>query len=200
MSTQSYQFLLFYIYHVIDDPAGMCAALKTECERLSIGGRVRVSPEGSNGIIGGSSESISQFKDSFSSISGLDANLVHWYQSGLVTSIPHERQMFSSLSVQVTKEVVSLDMKPEMYEKMIAAGSGTYLTPQEFHAMLSSLDKSRSSVTASEASSSASHKQTSQSNIELLDIRNHYEVSIGTFVGDSFVATNPETRQVITST
>lgn len=189
-----YQFLLFYVYHLIKEPTEICVTVETECKQLKMGGRVRISSEGSNGIVGGSSLSISQFKESFSTITCIESSLVHWFQSGLVASIPVNQQVFSSLSIQVTKEVVSLDVKSDMYGKLIATGAGTYLTPQEFHAMLGTLDKSTSSRKSSSLDSSTLEHT---SNFELLDIRNHYEVRIGTFSGDSFVATNPETRQVI---
>ena len=196
---KNYQFLLFYIYHLIVDPPETSIALKSECERLKINGRIRVATEGSNGIISGCPVSISQFKELFPTICGVEATLVHWYQSGLVksASIPIEQQVFSSLHVQVTKEVVSLDLKADMQEKLTTIGAGKYLTPQEFHAMLSTLDRqSTLSSSSKESTSSSSYESKIEKQFELLDIRNHYEVRIGTFAGESFVATNPETRQV----
>lgn len=217
----SYQFLLFYIYRSIEEPAEKCASLKDICERLSIGGRIRVAAEGSNGIIGGSAASIVQFKELFASLNGVEEDVVQWYQSGLVSTVPYQDQAFTSLSVQLTKEVVSLDLKPEVHEEVTTVGAGTYLTPQEFHAMLTALDKSKqskstiggrrtnaglTSETTDIASSSGSNRLLDSQEVdnfddefELLDIRNHYEVRIGTFMGDSFTATNPETRQVTTT-
>ena len=94
-----------------------------------------------------------------------------------MSALPSEKQLFSSLSVKLTKEVVSLDLPDEIRHRLSSSESGKYLEPDEFHHFLKSMDNH------------------AESNIKLIDIRNQYEVRIGKFQGDNFDAINPETRQ-----
>ena len=187
-----YQFLLFYVYCSINNPENLRVSLVLLFEQLGIHGRIRVASEGSNGIIGGDKLSISKIKSEMSLAIPCSIDSIHFYQSGLVDTIPYQEQKFKTLTIQVTKEVVSLDLKGDIRAKVANTSSGNYLTPHEFHTILSTLDH-ESEITTTPTSSSVIP---TAGKIALLDIRNQYEVRIGTFKGKSFEAINPQTRQV----
>ncbi len=174
-----YQFLLFYVYQPIPNCSYLTDFFERICTELQIRGRIRVSMEGSNGIISGTLLAIQKFK--MDVIRQLENFPFHWYQSGLVETLPREIQLFDSLSVKITKEVVSLDLKEDIMKDVIEASSGKFLSPQQFHSYLSQME----------------NQSGNPSDIKLIDIRNQYEVRIGKFMGKTFEAINPETRKVI---
>ena len=128
-----------------------------------------------NGILSGSTPAISAYQNEIVEVY-IDC-VMNWYRSGLVSRIPIERQPFTTLSVKETKEVVSLDLSEEKLSSVLSIGSGEYVEPDEFHSFLKAMDSG------------------DETDLKLIDIRNHYEVRIGTFKGDNFAAINPETRQ-----
>lgn len=52
---------LFYLYQDIDDVKETADRLRSKGHMLNLGGRIRVSPEGINGTLGGSEEEVAQF-------------------------------------------------------------------------------------------------------------------------------------------
>ena len=171
-----YEFLLYYVYTTIKDPIAFVEWTKQLCNRLSIKGRIRISIEGANGIIGGSHAALVGFKTIYNACNEFRDVNIQYYHSGLVSTKTNEEQVFTTLNIKTTKEVISLDLsinKAKMSD-IINSGSGTYLSPQQFHTILNNI----------QSDSNFSYEYT------LLDIRNQYEVRIGHFNG----AINPETR------
>jgi UPF0176 protein len=183
-----YKFLLYYHYVPIADPQALCNEQLELCHKLELKGRIRISSEGINGTIGGSTAAIQEYiavMDGLKSIHSESTTPIHWKISGLVSTYPPERQFLEWLSVKVTKEVVSLDLPAAVKEAVAATESGTHLDPCSFHNALKELSSSPESA----------------SSLRLLDIRNHYEVNIGSFEietpqGGTITAINPMTRAV----
>ncbi len=88
---------------------------------------------------------------------------------------------FPTLSVKITKDVVSLDLSVEEHQKMLAAGPSAHLSALEFHRVIENEIENNHSG--------------DRSNIVLLDVRNSYEIEIGTFTHSHGKAVNPNTRQ-----
>lgn len=171
-----YEFLLYYIYTPIKDPKTFTEWTKQLCNRLFIKGRIRISKEGANGIIGGSHAALVEFKSIYNACNEFKDVYTQYYHSGLVSTKTNEEQVFTTLNIKTTKEVISLDLstnKANMND-IINSGSGTYLSPEQFHTILNNIQ-----------SDSTLHDE-----YTLVDIRNQYEVRIGHFNG----AINPETR------
>ena len=186
-----YKFLLYYHYVDIVDPQELYVQQVQLCKALNLFGRIRISNEGINGTIGGTFCSITEYirvVDNLPELHPPSAEPIHWKISGLVSRYPPERQILRDLCVKVTKEVVSLDLPPGVREIIATGDGGIHLSPPEFHSALGAL--------ASDSSMKESFR--------LLDIRNHYEVKIGTFEvptsdGSLIPAINPETRAVLIS-
>lgn len=129
-----------------------------------------------------------------------------------------EEQRFQSLSCKVTKEVVSLDLPPDLRERMIAAGPGRHLTPQQFHDVIASAvaradsDKHRESHHKVDdgVMKGEFHEQHQQvqsapegaggKQLVVIDVRNIYETEIGRFQCPASVPVlDPRTRKVTCS-
>jgi len=135
----NFQVLLYYHYVDILDPEEVVLWQIRVCEELGLKGRIRVSPEGINGTLGGPRLVIQQYIESMEAEESImDGRKIHWKRSGAVDRYPLEEQNFSQLSVKVTKEVVSLDLSEEDRQQMIKVGPGEHLSPQEFHSVISS--------------------------------------------------------------
>lgn len=203
----SYEFLLFYKYFEIqiDNPDELVQSQQSLCTTLLLNGRVRVSKEGMNGILSGLSSNILSYRAKMNEI----INDIQWYKSGLVSksTLSYNQQVFETLSVKVTKEVVSLDIGFEKMSEVIKAGSGKYLEPEEFHQHLKAMETiltttaviSSSNNDGDDVNSMGNNSITNNGEYKLIDVRNQYEVRIGTFQGENFSAVNPETRQVSNS-
>ena len=115
--------LLFYQYCSLKHPSSTCAVQLRLCTELKLLGRIRISFEGINGVLGGSATSIYSYIKAVDETAEFQAEekAIHWKLGGL-----SEAQMtskgsykFKSLSVKVAKEVVSLDLSPNETELMI---------------------------------------------------------------------------------
>lgn len=106
-----YCVLLYYHYVHIADPTAVVNAQLSLCQHLQLYGRVRVSPEGLNGTLGGSSASVRAYTEAVEADEILQAKgRIHWKLSGCVDQLSLDRQKLTNLSVKETKEVVSLDL------------------------------------------------------------------------------------------
>lgn len=215
-----YVYLLFYHYSFIPDPTATCDEQTEFCRQHELNGRIRVAPEGINGTIAGSQEQIHAyiaFMDQWAETlpHAASSPKIHWKFSHMVDRFSPEKQKLKSLSVKVTKEVVSLDLPPDVREAVLSAPPAVHLSPLEFHQHLLSLTTTTTSKTTlaehcetvpSAHTEAVSEPSTScidscSQDFALLDIRNHYEVQVGTFFlpgpsGEMIPATNPQTRAV----
>jgi predicted sulfurtransferase len=128
-SEENWQILLFYQYCDLIHPTTTCSQQQEVCSRLNLRGRIRVSPEGINGTLGGSCHSVSSYITIMNEIPEFNAveRPIHWKLGSLseIQMTTKTDYKFKSLSVKVVKEVVSLDLSETETEKMI---QGTALT------------------------------------------------------------------------
>lgn len=184
-----YIVLLFYHYVTIDDTETHHSTQLEVCRQLKLNGRIRISPEGINGTIGGARQGIQNYMQFMDSAKEYQSHQrIHWKIGGLVDRLDPIDQHLQNLSVKITKEVVSLDLPDEVREAVVAVGPGVHLPPQDFHAALYDISNQRKS-------------ESTKFSPKLIDIRNHYEIRIGKFEvvfedGETLEASNPETRQV----
>ena len=115
--------VLFYQYCHLESPSSTCEEQLLLCRNLNLLGRVRVSPEGINGTLGGSSTSIHRYIEVVDKILEFEAvsKPIHWKLSGLSranlsSNCDHK---LKTLSVKVVKEVVSLDLSTTATFNMI---------------------------------------------------------------------------------
>jgi predicted sulfurtransferase len=142
--------LLFYKYIDIKDPHKVMAEQRKLCESLGLKGRILLAGEGINGTLGGTTSSVELYKD-------------YMNQHALFSAIDFKEgqgaaDYFPRLQIKVKKEIVHLGLNPE---EITAHNAGTYITPQEAHALLAKKPE----------------------NLVLLDTRNDYESRVGTFEG-----------------
>jgi len=97
------------------------------CTKLNLGGRIRVSEEGINGVLSGTEENLREYEDRLrKELMALFSNDEHDIESNnddqedptvewldmkychLRKDVPVEKQLFDALSVKITREVVSL--------------------------------------------------------------------------------------------
>ena len=127
-------FVLYYQYKSIADPLGLCTSQRELCERLNLKGRIRISSEGINGTLSGKEREMLEYMAMTDEVCGLPS--IHWKTSGLLPGKEGEMQRFQTLSCQVTKEVVSLDLCEAETELVKKTECGVHLSPEEFHQVL----------------------------------------------------------------
>jgi predicted sulfurtransferase len=196
-------FLLYYHYVAIPSPSTLCQWHQEICSKLQLKGRIRISPEGLNGTLGGAPHSIHEYIKEITALEYLHPEQIDWKISSSTDRYPTLEQQFNSLSIKVTKEVVSLDCTEQEREAAIAgdilifhlesfscllilsvslsldlslfvAGSGPHLSPEQFHNEITQY------VQAKELNGSSSSPPSSPP-LVLLDVRNAYETEIGRF-------------------
>lgn len=115
-----YSFLLYYSYSPVADPAAECRGQRALCERLGLLGRIRVAGEGINGTVGGLPEQIHAYTAEMDAVAvGRQEPLIHWKLSKLLPGKERDAQKFKTLSVKVTKEVVSMDLREGEKEQLL---------------------------------------------------------------------------------
>ena len=143
----------FYKFVKLPDFAEKRDPLLSHCQAEGIRGTILLAAEGINGTIAGSRQAI----DSVLSFLRSDSRLVDLeHKESHADSPPFDR-----LKVRLKKEIVTLGL-PEIDP---SDRVGTYVSPQEWNALISDPE------------------------VTLIDTRNEYEVSIGSFKG----AQNPKT-------
>ena len=115
--------VLFYQYCSLADPLNTCTVQLRLCTQLKLLGRIRISFEGINGVLGGSAPSIHSYIKAVNETVEFQAEgkPIHWKLGGLSEAqmTTKKSYKFRSLSVKVAKEVVSLDLSPNETELMI---------------------------------------------------------------------------------
>ena len=123
--------LLFYQYCVILNPSSTCEEQQKLCTHLNLLGRIRVSPEGINGTIGGSRSSIQSYIAAVESIPEFNSveKPIHWKFGGLskAQATSKKDHKFHTLSVKTVKEVVSLDLTEALTADMLRGNMNTHV-------------------------------------------------------------------------
>lgn len=77
--------LLYYQYCHIDDPGAIQRWQQEVCESHDLKGRIRISPEGINGTLGGTHASVEAYIRSFDEHPELNPEVIHWKRSKATT-------------------------------------------------------------------------------------------------------------------
>lgn len=122
-SAEDWVVVLFYQYCNIENPSLSCQQQLNLCQDLNLLGRVRISAEGINGTLGGSSSSIREYISVVEKIVEFEAisKPIHWKLGGFSKAdllSKYDRRL-KTLSVKVSKEVVSLDLPEIATQEMI---------------------------------------------------------------------------------
>ena len=151
--------LLFYHYTPLT-PTAESDWHRSVCERLSLCGRLRVSPEGLNGTLSGSLSALQGY------VAACVAHVPSADRIDWKISSARADQLFAELNVRVVAEVVSLGV-PFPGEHL----TGEHLAPTDFHQLLRGAVEPESEPSA----------PVSPGKVVLLDTRNSYEWQIGRF-------------------
>ncbi|EJK44769.1 hypothetical protein THAOC_36664 [Thalassiosira oceanica] len=221
---QQQMILLYYCYVTIECVESHAQFHTNTCKATSLNGRIRVSTEGINGVLSGRGHDLREYESKLrhelttsliappnggsapSNNIDLDMKYCH-----LRKDIPVHQQLFDSLSVRVTREVVSLVETPQSKSKGGRSRcrqrrrqrrkekdmeldcrdtclvdwkneeAATHLSPSEWNAAL---------LRASEASEGGLNKGD-----VLIDVRNVYESNIGHFAVPNLQTLMPNTRK-----
>ena len=117
-----HQIALFYCYVKIPDSHKHCNFHQEQCRRLSLKGRIRVSPEGINGVLSGLVYQLKDYEECLrkelqhtvlDQSNDANSKLVSEFEldvkyCGLREDLPFAVQLFDNLVVNATKSVVSL--------------------------------------------------------------------------------------------
>ena len=144
----------FYKFVELPDFKSLREPLLAHCESLGVKGTILLAEEGINGTIAGTAEAVHGALEYLRRDPRL-ANLEH-KESGAV------EMPFYRMKVRLKKEIVTLGVTGVNPARM----AGTYVTPEEWNALLDDPD------------------------VVFVDVRNDYEVALGTFKG----ALNPQTK------
>jgi UPF0176 protein len=70
--------LLYYQYCEIEDTAAILRWQEDVCTELNLKGRIRISPEGLNGTLGGTQAEVEAYIRSFDQYPELSPDTIHW--------------------------------------------------------------------------------------------------------------------------
>ncbi|GAQ88930.1 hypothetical protein KFL_004700120 [Klebsormidium nitens] len=162
--------LLYYKYVPISDVPLIVKWYEDLCTSLGLVGRIRVSPEGVNVTIGGSTVALEEHIEqvcSHPSLGSCDFKVAHCVEPLLANPVLVQECGFESLSVRAVKEVVSLG---NVASHATSAVAGTHLSPTDFHQHL-----------LAAATRQAEDVGRPSGGVVVLDARNVYETRIGRF-------------------
>lgn len=176
--------LLYYKYASVPDVSDLVRFYESNCNSLSLLGRVRISPQGVNVTVGGKMTALEKHISIMKSnelFQGTDFKLAS-------CTSPSDHKVvkecgFTSLSVRVVKELVTFTSNP-LLKLPTVTNAGRHLSAIEFHSVLQN------------AGNSLEGNDVDQNNkFVLLDARNVYETRIGKFTTPNVETLDPEIRQ-----
>ncbi|KAI4301691.1 hypothetical protein L6164_034942 [Bauhinia variegata] len=176
--TDRYGVLLYYKYSQISNLNDIVDFYESNCSSLALLGRVRISSHGVNVTVGGKLSCLERHIEAVKANSlfeGTDFKLATCHRP-LNDKVAKECG-FTSLSVRIVKELVTLGSNPILKLPEIS-NAGKHLSAIEFHSVLQNADK-----------------ESSANNLVLLDARNLYETRIGKFHAPNVETLDPEIRQ-----
>ncbi|RLN30566.1 rhodanese-like domain-containing protein 6 [Panicum miliaceum] len=180
-----YGVLLYYKYAEVPDAAALAAFYEAHCRSLALVGRVRVGPDGVNATLGGRMMALEKHIAEMSSntlFEGTDFKLASC-EDPVDERVARECG-FTSLSVRVVKELVTLCSNPMSAPPEISS-AGRHLSAAEFHSVLQNV-----AGTTLDAVASAEKNE-----VVVVDARNVYETRIGKFNVPNVETLDPEIRQ-----
>ena len=172
--------------------------LTRNCTQLGLVGRVRCAEDGLNATLGGKLSRLKQHARDIGSLEGFQGIDFKLQASpGSLNDMVELESGFNGLSVQLTKEVVTMGPRAVGVKHEDCA---THLAPAEFHQMLNrAADQAEQNGTQHQTTSEAGEGEDKgdkgdKEDVILIDVRNVYESRIGRFVSDSVKTLIPETR------
>ncbi|KAK6143841.1 hypothetical protein DH2020_024189 [Rehmannia glutinosa] len=181
---KDYGVLLYYKYTAVPDLQNLFDFYHSNCTSLSLLGRVRISSHGVNVTVGGRLRALEEHIEAVKSnalFEGTDFKLASCLEP-LNDQVAKECG-FTSLSVRIVKELVTLSSHPLLKSPEIS-NAGRHLSAAEFHSVLQN-----AGIKCQEKTSSSDKK------LILLDARNMYETRIGKFDTPDVKTLDPEIRQ-----
>ncbi|KAI8921176.1 hypothetical protein DFJ77DRAFT_448894 [Powellomyces hirtus] len=164
--------LLFYKYAPIPSPTALAAHQHSLCTSLGLAGKLRISPEGINVTLAGSTAAVEQYMDVMSKDKllrgcALQSTDEGWEKRRELFFKPSEGcvHVFDGLSVKVVDEVCPFGVKGYIPNDLLhhePERTAHHLAPSEFHALLT-------------------HATANPATHVVLDTRNHYETHLGHF-------------------
>ncbi|XP_030959772.1 rhodanese-like domain-containing protein 6 [Quercus lobata] len=179
-----YGVLLYYKYAQITDLDSLFSFYESNCDSLSLLGRVRLSPHGVNVTVGGKLSSLEKH------IAAVKSNALFEGTDFKLATCDHpvddkvaKECGFTSLSIRIVKELVTLSSDPLLKSPEIS-NAGRHLSAAEFHSALQGTGPllEKDSPTCNE-------------DLVLLDARNLYETRIGKFHVPNVETLDPGIRQ-----
>lgn len=146
--------LLYYLYVDLPSPSEVCEEQLAWGADLNLNGRIRVSSEGVNGTLDGDAASVQEYMRRMDAKFGEEQ--IDWK---LGTYPPECLRRFKGLACKVTKEIISTDLDSSVLARVLQAGPGPHLQPEEWHEIITN----------------------PPANLCLIDARNFYETRIGRF-------------------
>ncbi len=140
--------LIYYKYIAIKKPSDEVAQQKKLCSELGLTGRIYIAQEGINGTVGGTLEATEKYK-------ALMRNHPLFFDVDFKESAGGA-EYFPRLQVTAKKQPVNFGLDPKEFP---AQDTGTYLSPEEAHALMSE----------------------NHEDLVILDARNDYEWRVGAF-------------------
>ena len=223
---QENMILLYYCYLPIGETEDHAQFHRDTCRSL-LNGRIRVSPEGINGVLSGRGHDLREYESklrheltslvappidgSSSSNIALDLDMKYCH---LRKDIPAHQQLFDSLSVKVTREVVSLVETPQPKSKggRSRCRQRRRQRRKEKETELNGRDSEHTCLEDWKSEKAATHLSPSEWNETLLraseasegglneddiliDVRNVYESNVGHFAVPNLQTLMPNTRK-----
>ncbi|KAL6560628.1 hypothetical protein OROGR_004187 [Orobanche gracilis] len=180
---KDYGVLLYYKYIAIPDLQNLFDFYHSNCTSLSLLGRVRLSSHGVNVTVGGRLKALEAHIETLNSnalFEGTDFKLASCSEP-LNDQVAKECG-FTSLSIRIVKELVTLSSHPLLKSPEIS-NAGSHLSAAEFHSVLQNAGKWQGKNFRSDKK------------LILLDARNLYETRIGKFETPDVKTLDPEIRQ-----
>ncbi len=143
--------ILYYKFVPLPDPAMTMRWQRELCERLSLKGRIIVSPQGINGTLAGNIENLRQYKREMNK-SVVFKDIMYKWSDG-------NGREFPRLSVKVRPELVAFERPDEIkVDAQGVIGGGKHLKPEQVHKLVEERE-----------------------DVVFFDGRNNYEAQVGRF-------------------
>ena len=159
--------VLFYKYARVNDPEEVLRWSERYCRENEILGRVRLAPEGVNGTLGGLGDAVARFI--------ADSEMAHpdlFVGTDWKRSVSREPP-FPDLKLEIRGDICSHGPVIPRGADYVEAHGGLHLSPEDFHAALRETEVDEDAV--------------------VIDVRNHYESSVGKFNHPRLLVPNTRT-------
>lgn len=120
--------ILYYKFIPVSDPAMTMRWQKELCARLSLKGRIIISPHGINGTLGGDIENLREYKREMNRSVTFKGIAYKWSDGN--------GQEFPRMSVKVRDELVAFKVPDVQVDEKGIVGGGKHLKPEQVHKLV----------------------------------------------------------------